>query len=150
VDKDGNRRVSNVSSEIFTKFLEMSETIIDLGDREKNFTSFVLLSRFSEGSFSSDGCFVVVGEENDSWVLLLEDLRDSSIIERHDSSEGVRINEFLQILQGNRFSEIVSSFIELLEQDKVSSSSFIGFSQFSAKDMSECNIIIGHSKVLES
>jgi len=150
VNKDNNWSVSNIGSEVFTKFFEMSLAIIDLGDSEKNFTSFVLLSRFSKGSLSSDGCFVVVGKENNSGVLLLEDLRDSSVIEGHNSSEGVSINEFLQILKGNSFSEIVSAFIELLEQDKVSSSSFIGGSQLSVEDMSECDFIIGHSKVLES
>jgi len=81
---------------------------------------------------------------------LLEDLRDSSVIEGHNSCEGVIINEFLQILKSNSFGEIVSAFIELLEQDKVSFSSLISSSQLSVEDMSECNFIIRHSEVLES
>lgn len=96
VDKDNNWGFLDFSTDEFTKSFEMSETIINLGDRENNFSSFVELSSFSEDSLSSNGCFIVVGEEENSWVLLLENLSNSSVIEGHNSWEGVLINEGLQ------------------------------------------------------
>jgi len=54
VDKDNNRGFLNISSDEFTKSFEMSETIVNLGDRENNFSGFVELSSFSKDSFSSN------------------------------------------------------------------------------------------------
>lgn len=70
-----------------------------------------------ENSFGSGGFFVVVREEEQSWVLLLEDLFDGSVIEWHDVSEGVFFNESFKVFGGENTREIVTSFIEFLEEN---------------------------------
>lgn len=95
VDELDNGGVSSVGTDVFSESLVVSESVVGLGNREDNL-SLKVLSGLSEGGFSGNGSFVIVGEQEDSRVGLLEDLLDGLVIEREDGGELVGVNEGLE------------------------------------------------------
>lgn len=86
--------LSSVNTNVVSKLLVVTETIIRLGDREDDLTS-IFFSRSSKSLFSSKGSFVAVGEKEQGGVTLLEDLLDGSVVEGHNGGEGVSFNKIL-------------------------------------------------------
>lgn len=107
VDEHQDGGLSSVGTDVVSESLVVTESVVGLGDGEDNLTLEVLGSS-GESSFSSNGGFIIVGEEEQSGVTLLEDLLDGSVIEGHNEGERVFVNESLQVLSSEGTGEVVS------------------------------------------
>lgn len=146
LDEHEDGSVSGVGTDVLSESLVVAESVVGLADGEHNFT-LVVLSGLRESSFSGDGSFVVVCEEEDSRVLLLEDFLDRTVVEWHNEGERVRVDESLQTFAGHLTGVVVATLIEVLVQNDLFSLLFK--SEVLVENVSEGNIFIAHSDRLE-